>query len=268
MTEPVSPRLEMISLGAINEPDIPVRSTMDEQRMDELVASMKEAGLLCPIAVKPVDGRYEVIYGHRRYVAARRLKWQEIRALVMEDSTLSVHAARLHENAMREDVNAADEAIYLADLQTRLDLDEEGLCKLTRHSVSWVAERFSLLRNDMKVFEALRKGEINFAVARELNRCKDPALRKDYLFHAVAGGVSSRVVKGWVEAANLMPDRPQVATQADPTSPSPDPGAYVPEGCHLCGGSRDPANLHRPLFHTYCLDRLDKLVDGLARKEE
>lgn len=253
-------RLEMVSMALINEPDVPVRSTMDDQRMLDLIESLKENGLLVPIAVRPVGERYEVIYGHRRFIAARSLRWPEIRALVMTDPQLSVQAARIHENAVREDVNAADEAVYLAQLHDSLNLSEAELCRLTRRTESWVGDRFALLRGDANVFEALRTGAISFAVARELNRCHDPVLRKDYLHHAAAGGVASRVVHTWVEQANALPDRPQPAPVPANGDIPGDPAAYVPEVCPLCGGNRDPGNMFRPLWHTYCHERVLKVL--------
>ncbi len=267
--KPTGPTLELVPMALINEPEVPVRSTMADQAMADLVESMAANGLLSPISVRPAPHqRYEIIYGHRRYLAARQLRWTEIRALVVTDGAVPVEAARIHENAFREDVNPADEAIYLAQAQEAMSLDLEGLCKLTRRSEEWVNQRFDLLRGDQDVFEALRHGAIPLGVARELNRLKDPALRKDYLGHAAVAGWSAKETHRWVEQANAIPAAGTPAVPPAPTATDVEPPPVVQNSCHLCKGSGDPQNLQWVLWHTYCLDHFDKALKQVEKAGE
>ena len=67
-----SGKLVMVPVSQINAPDLPVRETMDEQNLLDLEESLKSVGQLYPLLVKPADGRYEIVDGHRRFLAISR----------------------------------------------------------------------------------------------------------------------------------------------------------------------------------------------------
>src|SRR5438105_15596123 len=54
--------------------------------IDELAASLDAHGILQPVIVRPVDGHYELVAGHRRVQAARRLGWRQIAAIVRSET--------------------------------------------------------------------------------------------------------------------------------------------------------------------------------------
>jgi hypothetical protein len=56
---------------------------VDDEKMDELVESIKESGVLTPVLVRPDDeGNYEMISGHRRLHAAKRAGLRKIPAII------------------------------------------------------------------------------------------------------------------------------------------------------------------------------------------
>ena len=61
-----------IPLDLIAPSPTPVRTTWDEDKMNELAQSIKEQGVIVPVKVRPVNGHYELVYGHRRTEASRR----------------------------------------------------------------------------------------------------------------------------------------------------------------------------------------------------
>ena len=69
-----------VDLALIDPPDGHVRLEIPERQIFELSESMKEIGLIQAILITPVNKRYEVVVGHRRYLAAKRLKWDKIKA--------------------------------------------------------------------------------------------------------------------------------------------------------------------------------------------
>lgn len=80
------------------------------KNLDDLARSMNTVGLLEPIVVAPVEGRYEVVTGQRRYLAAVELRWDSIRAGILEsrpDDAVS-KAISLTENMIREDMSTKD----------------------------------------------------------------------------------------------------------------------------------------------------------------
>ena len=83
-----------------------------DKNLGDLVRSMNTIGLLEPIVVAPVEvgGGYEVITGQRRYLAAKQLRWDSIRAGILEsrpDDDVS-KAISLTENMIREDMSSKD----------------------------------------------------------------------------------------------------------------------------------------------------------------
>lgn len=284
---PAGTRLMDIPLTQILEPELPARATMSDARMNEMCDSMKAIGLVEPIAVEQHDLMYEIISGHRRFLAARMLKWETIRAVVYPEGTPNVLAMRLHENIIREDLNPAEEALYMAQAREKYELDEEGLCRFFHCSANYLAGRFALLRGDPEIFKALQAGEIRVGAAGELNRITDPQMRAYYLDICRRGDHPQRVVHQWVQDWLLQqrPPLPGVSTAIlggraagaqDGSAADADGSASVPPGfvppppapaiaCQLCGGSKDPYNLVTVMMHKWEWDELQRQVEKAAR---
>ena len=101
------------------EVDPQVRTTMDEEKIQELMESIKTVGLIHPIEVVPKKeiGKYKLITGHRRLEAAKRLGWEKIPVLVrFEVSDDDRPFRQLVENLQREDLDPIDEALAYARL--------------------------------------------------------------------------------------------------------------------------------------------------------
>jgi ParB family chromosome partitioning protein len=219
------PELKQIPLCDIDDPKSPMRSEMNDAKLDELAANMKANGLLQPIGLKIVTypvapspngndesgtpafpatvTRYEVVYGHRRTVCARRLDWSDITALVYGPDERIGAAQMFAENIFREDVNDADVALWIAERVEQDGWDEARLMRETGKKPDWIGDRFRLLRGDMDVFSALQSGQIKFAVARELNKCKSDKYRRFYLAQAIQGDSSSKQVSMWVASTPI-----------------------------------------------------------------
>lgn len=109
----------------ISDLDIPpsnVRKQNITADLDSLATSLQEFGLLQPIVVNENNGRYNIIVGQRRYLAARQLGWETIPAFVLnrpfnqEQSTI----LSLTENIQRRDLSARDQAEACAYLLEQL----------------------------------------------------------------------------------------------------------------------------------------------------
>lgn len=252
--------LRAIALGFINQPPLPVREGMDEGKLSELAESMRTLGLLQPILVVPDGDRFEIEAGHRRYLAAVSLDWKDINCLVFERGEIAHEAAKLHENVFREDITAAEEGTFYAELLQKYNLDEEGLCKMVRQKPDYVADRLRLLRGDGQVFEALRKRQINFSVARELNKFTDPALRAYYLDICVKSQYPARQVSVWLEESRRQ--EPIQTTPAEvPLGNTPsEPTIENQYKCFMCGGDKDPWNLETVQIHRWEKEEILRLM--------
>ena len=256
----VQAELETIPLALIDEPELPARERMDVEALEDLKASLRSLGLLSPIVVKRWKSGYQVVAGHRRLLAARELRWSSIRAFVYPAGWEDADAAMLHENIVREQLNAAEEAIFFAQLLDRHKLDEQGLCRLVKRSPDYIGDRLELLRRDPEVFEALRHGKINYAVARVLNRWPDEAMRRYHLDQAIRSGTSGRVVQQWWDdwKSYHMPDVQRV-NQDTPVPVSAEVERTGVE-CFLCGGAKDPYNLVSVFVHKWEIAEIQRLL--------
>lgn len=258
------PELRNLTLGEIDEPSLPIRIAMDDARMEDLCDSMAKSGLLQPIGVKPVNGRYEIEFGHRRFLAATRLRWATIPALIFQPAELQSGAAMLAENICREDITAAEEALLFAQAQEKFSLDEDGLVEMFRRSSDYIADRLRLLRDDPEVFKALHERKINFSVARELNKVPDEQTRRYYLDAAVRGGVNARTVMGWRQQYQAAQSTPSPTASADPPAAEQQQPSPHEVSCFLCGGNRDPYNLESVYIHKWEKEHILKLVREAA----
>lgn len=274
------PELRSIPIAQIDEPPLPMRASMDDAKLAELAESIREVGLQQPITVidrrppcecdtggiREHDNscasrdlvRYEIVTGHRRFIAHQMLNRQEVLCIVRQPDEVQQIAAMIAENFCREDVNAADEAIWMAQLVEMHNFTEEDLIKATRRSADYIGDRFRLLRGDPQVFAAVQAGKISHSTARELNKFKDDTMRPYFLDLAIRGGTPSRIVRRWIDD-HILQSAPQQAN-APVATPAPEVQpviVHVPE-CVLCGGNKDPYNLVNVTIHKWELDLILK----------
>lgn len=106
-----------IELQYIQSSPNPIRSSWDEEKLNELAQSLKEQGLIQPIKVRSCENGYEIVYGHRRVEAARRAGFTEIEATVEEVDDQQTLIQALIENVQREDMTPLDTARALKALK-------------------------------------------------------------------------------------------------------------------------------------------------------
>lgn len=192
-------------MDLIDEPEEPLRASINEDSIRELAFSMKELGQLQPIGVRPKgNGRYEIIYGHRRFLAAQWLGWKHIKAEVLSESESQSHAARLVENTQRENLSPIEEAYALRQLQERLgETSIRELCQVTGKSPGWVRQRLEMLNWPEDVQAAVHIGAISIGVAEQIARISSDDTRRHYLQAAIESGCSTTMAEIWVNAALL-----------------------------------------------------------------
>ena len=108
----------------------PFRVT-DDEKMSDLIQSVKENGILVPVMVRPdVDGSYEMISGHRRMHAARLAGLETIPALIRDMSDDEATIAMVDANLQREEILPSERAF---SLKMKMDaMRHQGSC---RHDV-------------------------------------------------------------------------------------------------------------------------------------
>ncbi len=109
-----------IELSLIKASPKPIRTSWDEDKLDELAQSIEEQGLIVPIKVRPTDNEhYEIVYGHRRLEAMRIAGFTETDAIVEGiDNTDALLQAGM-ENLSKEDMSAYDKGAWVDWIQSK-----------------------------------------------------------------------------------------------------------------------------------------------------
>jgi ParB family transcriptional regulator, chromosome partitioning protein len=101
--------IEELDLNKIFHPPIQLRIKLDN--LDELACSIREHGLLQPIIVRPIEKRYELVAGNRRYQAVRKLGLRKINCHLIDLSDQEAYELALTENVQHKTMNPIEEAV-------------------------------------------------------------------------------------------------------------------------------------------------------------
>lgn len=259
----------LVPLDLIDEPVLPSRSVMDEQKLDELRDSIRAIGVIQPIALARHAARFEVIAGHRRTVAAKRAGLLEVPALVYPSREAALEAVKFAENHFREDLNAADEAIYLSELLERdCGGDVDRLCAQVQKGRNYVEGRLLLFQGDPVVFDALQNNKISIGVAQHVNKCDNEKYRRMLLHQAIAGGATVAVVRSWIQQWQL--DQAHIGDALNQPTPEPVTGAtptYNFFVCAICGKDHNVHTMVQVNMHHSCKEAIFEPMMATARGE-
>ena len=158
--KPTEKPIQVIKIPLANLVDNPFqpRLNIDEDRLQELMNSIKENGLHTPIKVTRREGQYVIIYGHRRAEAHRRLGKEEIDA-IYEQTFIKDNELRniaLIENIQREDLSILELAIALENaIITGQFSTQKDLAKSVGFSEAKVSACTNLLKLDKRIIKDL-----------------------------------------------------------------------------------------------------------------
>ena len=169
------------------------RTEFDTEKLDELVASIEEKGVIAPILVRPMDsGGYELIAGERRLRAVKRLGLPEIPAIVKLVTDTEMLQLSLIENVQREGLNPIEEAHAYQRLIDEFSFTQEKIGQSIGKDRSSVANILRLLKLPKKVQEAVSRGTITMGHARALLSLEDTKTQIELCERIIARGLSVR----------------------------------------------------------------------------
>ena len=197
---------KFLSLDLIDAPKIAMRTNADGDDMEDLMASMKDIGLLQPITVRAVGERYEVVAGHRRLRAAKHLHWPAIESKIVVASDEEVFVMRLAENLSRHDVDPVDEATFIGEIMLEKNWDVPQIAKLLKRRVEWIEERVEVFKMPDYLQAYVKQKRIPLGAALWLNRITNEKLRLHYSHWAGQNGTSVRGAKYWFDMWKAAPD--------------------------------------------------------------
>jgi|TARA_Y100000816_G_C26086790_1_gene573628 ParB family chromosome partitioning protein len=147
------------------------RTVFDEEKISELSSSIKENGMIQPIAVRPnkyEPGNYEIVAGERRWLAAQRAGLNEVPVILLNiDDQKSLEIA-IVENIQRENLNVIEEAKGYQRLVKEFGYDHEKISKFMSKSRSHVSNTLRLLNLPEDIIGLIEEGKLTAGQARPL----------------------------------------------------------------------------------------------------
>ena len=158
----------LVNVNRIKPNPFQPRENFDKKRLDELVQSIREKGVIQPVIVREKDGDYELIAGERRLRAAKELDLTQIPIIVKEVSDVGALELSLIENIQREELNAIEEAKAFHRLMNEFGFNQEEVARAVGKDRTTISNTIRLLGLPRRVQELVSNNELTMGHARAL----------------------------------------------------------------------------------------------------
>lgn len=250
--EETAPEVKVVALSRVREDFGNHRwETSPTKTVGTLAKSLQEHGLLQPPLVRPHPAEpeaYQVVYGHRRVMAARLLGWEEVRVEVRDlGEAAEVRLVQLQENLQQLALTPIEEAfgiermVRLDRKPQRLVAEELGLDK------AGVSRRLKLLTLDSSVQEKIHTGALSAAHGTVLQRLlkADPELQGHFASRVVEEQLSAELLESYIkehlETQDGREEEELLEVRIPPMDPTPTKVFSFKEGMLPAEGAEDEA---------------------------
>ena len=161
----------MVAIADLSRNPYQPRQNFKEEKLEELANSIRKNGIIQPIAVrhsKSSSGKYEIVAGERRWLAAQKAGLHEIPVTILELSDVESLEVAIVENIQRDDLNPIEEARGYKRLNEEFKYDHESISKLMSKSRSHISNTMRLLTLPKDVVAMLEEGSLSSGQARPL----------------------------------------------------------------------------------------------------
>ena len=161
----------LISISDLSRNPYQPRQSFKEEKLEELANSIRKNGVIQPIAVRPNKsdkGKFEIVAGERRWLAAQRAGLHEIPVTILDLSDVESLEVAIVENIQRDDLNPIEEARGYKRLNEEFKYDHESISKLMSRSRSHISNTLRLLTLPSDVIAMLEEGTLTSGQARPL----------------------------------------------------------------------------------------------------
>ena len=192
--EPASAAQELLIKNITANPYQP-RCNFDEEKLQELAASIKEFGVVQPVVVRKKGRSYELVAGERRLRAAGLAGLTKVPAIVKDYDDAKMMEIALIENIQRHDLNPIEEAQGLRRLMQEFKLTQEQTAEKVGRSRSAVTNILRLLNLPEQVQKQIINGVLTMGQAKQLLGLPKPEQMCEVAEAIIANGWSSRMTE-------------------------------------------------------------------------
>ena len=192
--EPASAAQELLIKNIAANPYQP-RCNFDEEKLQELAASIKEFGVVQPVVVRKKGRSYELVAGERRLRAAGLAGLTKVPAIVKDYDDAKMMEIALIENIQRHDLNPIEEAQGLRRLMQEFKLTQEQTAEKVGRSRSAVTNILRLLNLPEQVQKKIINGVLTMGQAKQLLGLPKQEQMCEVAEAIIANGWSSRMTE-------------------------------------------------------------------------
>ena len=185
-----------VAISAISPNPRQPRTHFDPVALEELIASIKEIGILQPPVVRQTTpGKYELIMGERRFRAAKAAGLKTIPVIIRQTPDNELLREALIENIHRSQLNALEEAAAYSQLLTDFNCTHEELAQKLGRSRPLISNTIRLMNLPTSVQQKLASGVLSAGHARALLGLSDAATIEKLAARIVSEGLSVRATE-------------------------------------------------------------------------
>lgn len=186
------------------------RTQFNADAIAALAESIAASGIIQPIAVRELsDGRFEIVAGERRWLAAQRAGLRALPALVHDVDERESLVLALAENLVREDLNPLETARAYAALLDEFEMSVADLARAVGRSRPAVSNTLRLLELPDDVLTAIERGDLSEGHGRALLQLDDRLAQRRCARAAIDQGLSVRALEAMVREAATRPPSTQ-----------------------------------------------------------
>ena len=164
-------QINSVAIADLSRNPYQPRQNFKVEKLEELASSIRKNGIIQPIAVRPSKskpGKYEIVAGERRWLAAQKAGLHQIPVTILDLSDVESLEVAIVENIQRDDLNPIEEAKGYKRLNEEFNYDHESISKLMSKSRSHISNTLRLLTLPKDVIAMLEEGTLTSGQARPL----------------------------------------------------------------------------------------------------
>lgn len=194
-----------LDIGLIKPNPLQPRMKFEEQAIDELAQSIREAGVLQPLVVVREGASYKILIGERRWRAAQRAGLNKIPVLIRNIPKEQQLEVSLVENLQREELNPIEIALAYRRLTDELGYTQEDVADKVGKDRASVANFLRLLKLPNAIQDGLQEGNLSMGHAKALLALEDSKMQLDFAKKIIHKGLSVRETEKIVAKFNRKP---------------------------------------------------------------
>lgn len=179
------------------------RKNFESNSLDDLIASIKEKGVLQPLIVRAVGNNFEIVAGERRWRAAQKAQIHKLPVIIRNFTDAEVLEVAIIENIQRADLNPIEEAASFRQLMEHFGHTQEMMAEALGKSRSYIANLLRLLNLPKAIQEYVLRGDLSAGHARALITIEKPEI---IVKKIIKDGLSVRQTEALVRKLSLGAD--------------------------------------------------------------